>query len=96
MSVADQEALRIVLWGGMWFLDLNDSIFAARDNQALGIVGRWGDVDDRVDKLLAVGYDGGFEGGGLLGGLSPYADGGIARDGYDGVGCWKSDISNLG
>lgn len=66
MLVAYEQALSIVGRGRQRLLDLDDGVLAAGDDETVGILGIRGEECKRTEPLLALGDNGGIEGGWLL------------------------------
>lgn len=69
--MANEQAFGIVGRNGGRLLDLDYGVLAAGDDEAVGILGVWGEECEAGEPFLALGDDGGFEGWWLRGGLAP-------------------------
>lgn len=69
--MAYEKAFGIIGRGGRGLLDFDDCVFASGDDEAVSVLGVWREKCETVEPFLALGDDGSFEGGWLLGGSSP-------------------------
>lgn len=71
MGMAYEQAFGIIGRGGRRLLDFDDCVFASGDDEAVGVLGVWGEECETVEPFLALGDDGSLEGRWLLRGSSP-------------------------
>ena len=71
MGMAYEQAFGIAGGVGRGFLDFDDGVLASGDDEAVRVLGVWGEEGEAAEPFVALSDDAGIEGGWVLGGPAP-------------------------